>query len=120
MEYITQLYVTGQGAKLAQEIPRMVQDPRYAFCDFETELNKKGNILLESGRGPEIQGSIQVFSMIMQLYPNSAMTYKNLGKAYLKLGDTKKATELLNKAISLDTNGEQGNAAKEVLLQISN
>ncbi|WP_299180111.1 tetratricopeptide repeat protein [uncultured Aquimarina sp.] len=120
MEYITQLYVTGQGAKLAQEIPRMVQDPRYAFCDFETELNKKGNILLESGRGPEIQGSIQVFSMIMQLYPNSAMTYKNLGKAYLKLGDTKKATELLNKAISLDTNGEQGKAAKEVLLQILN
>lgn len=120
MEYITQLYITGQGAKLAQVLPQMVQDPRYSFCDFETELNKKGNILLESGRMPEIQGSIQVFSMIMQMYPNSAMTYKNLGRAYLKVGDTKKATELLNKAISLDIDGEHGKAAKKTLLAISN
>lgn len=120
MEYITQLYITGQGAKLAQVLPQMIQDPRYAFCDFETELNKKGNILLESGRMPEIQGSIQVFSMIMQMYPNSAMTYKNLGRAYLKVGDTKKATELLNKAISLDIDGEHAKAAKNALLAISN
>ncbi|WP_299601395.1 tetratricopeptide repeat protein [uncultured Aquimarina sp.] len=120
MEYITQLYITGQGAKLAQVLPQMVQDPRYAFCDFETELNKKGNILLESGRMPEVQGSIQVFSMIMQMYPNSAMTYKNLGRAYLKVGDTKKATELLNKAITLDTDGEHAKAAKKTLLTISN
>ncbi|WP_299896685.1 tetratricopeptide repeat protein [uncultured Aquimarina sp.] len=120
MEYITQLYITGQGAKLAQVLPQMVQDPRYAFCDFETELNKKGNILLESGRMAEVQGSIQVFSMIMQMYPNSAMTYKNLGRAYLKVGDIKKATELLNKAISLDTDGEHAKAAKKTLLTISN
>ncbi|GAA0721421.1 hypothetical protein GCM10009430_22670 [Aquimarina litoralis] len=120
MEYITQLYITGQGAKLAQVLPQMVQDPRYAFCDFETELNKKGNILLESGRMAEVQGSIQVFSMIMQMYPNSAMTYKNLGRAYLKVGDTKKATELLNKAISLDIDGEHAKAAKKTLLAISN
>ncbi|MGY3794659.1 tetratricopeptide repeat protein [Aquimarina sp. 433] len=120
MEYITQLYITGQGAKLAQELPKMIQDPRYAFCDFETELNKKGNILLESGRMPEVQGSIQVFSMIMQMYPNSAMTYKNLGRAYLKVGDTKKATELLNKAISLDIDGEHAKAAKKTLLTLSN
>jgi len=120
MEYITELYTTGQAQKLAQELPKMIQDPRYAFCDFETELNKKGNILLQSGRMQEVQGSIQVFSMISQLFPNSALTYKNLGEAYTAIQDTDKAKAVLQKAISLDTNGKIGKAAKELLSQITN
>ncbi|KAA1242511.1 S41 family peptidase [Aquimarina sp. RZ0] len=118
MEYITDLYVSGQTQKLAEELPKMIQDPRYAFCDFETELNKKGNILLQSGRVPQIQGSIQIFSMISQLFPNSASTYKHLGEAYTALQDTHKAREVLKKAISLDINGKIGKAAKEMLLEI--
>lgn len=120
IEYITELYLSGQAQKLAEELPKMVQDPRYVFCDFETELNKKGNLLLQSGRTPQVQGSIQVFSMIIQLYPNSAMTYKNLSLAYLKLGDTQKAKELLHKTISLDSDGDIGKAAKEMLKTIKN
>ncbi len=119
MEYITELYVSGQAQKLAEELPKMIQDPRYAFCDFETELNKKGNLLLQSGRVPEIQASIQVFSMISQLFPNSAKTYKNLSQAYLKLGDTQKAIAILKKTISLDADGDIGKAAKEILSQIT-
>ncbi|PWL38894.1 hypothetical protein DKG77_11710 [Flagellimonas aquimarina] len=118
MDYITKLYVTGQTQKLGEELPKMIQDPRYAFCDFETELNKKGNLLLQSGRTPEVQASIQVFSMITQLFPNSASTYKNLGEAYTVLKDTHKAKEVLEKAISLDTNGKISKAAKEMLLEI--
>src|SRR5690606_22994942 len=113
MDYITDLYLSGQAQKLAEELPKMIQDPLYAFCDFETELNKKGNLLLQSGRIPEVQASVQVFSMISQLFPNSAITYKNLGEAYTALQDTHKAREVLKKAISLDTNGKINNAAKE-------
>ena len=120
MDYITDLYVSGQAQKLAEELPKMIQDPRYAFCDFETELNKKGNLLLQSGRLPEVQASIQVFSTIIQLFPNSAITYKNLGEAYIVLKDTHKAKEALEKAISLDTNEKIGKAAKEMLLKIMN
>jgi hypothetical protein len=118
MDYITDLYVSGQTQKLAEELPKMIQDPRYAFCDFETELNKKGNLLLQSGRVPEVQASIQVFSSILQFFPNSANTYKNLSQAYLKAGDTQKAIELLKKTIALDTDGEIGKNAKELLNEI--
>ncbi|WP_109301009.1 tetratricopeptide repeat protein [Aquimarina sp. AU474] len=117
MEYITELYVSGQAQKLAQELPKMIQDPRYVFCDFETELNKKGNLLLQTGHVPQIQASIQVFSSILQFFPNSASTYKNLGAAYTALQDTDKAREVLKKAISLDPDGDIGKATKEMLLQ---
>ncbi len=118
MDYITDLYLSGQAQKLAEELPKMIQDPLYAFCDFETELNKKGNLLLQSGRIPEVQASVQVFSMISQLFPNSAITYKNLGEAYTAIQDTHKAKEALKKAISLDTNGKISNAAEGMLLEI--
>lgn len=118
MDYITDLYLSGQAQKLAEELPKMIQDPLYAFCDFETELNKKGNLLLQSGRIPEVQASVQVFSMISQLFPNSAITYKNLGEAYTAIQDTHKSKEALKKAISLDTNGKISNAAEGMLLEI--
>ncbi len=120
MDYVISLFLSGQAQKLMEELPKMIQDPLYAFCDFETELNKLGNILLQTGRKEQIQASTQVFSMILQLFPNSAFTHKNLGEAYLKLGNTQKAKELLNKAISLDTNGNIGKAAKKMLLEIRN
>ncbi|MFK7748098.1 MAG: hypothetical protein AB8B65_06895 [Kordia sp.] len=120
MQYITDLFTTGKVQELTQALPKMIQDPRYSFCDFETELNTRGLLLLNSGRTQEVQASIQVFSMISQLFPTSAITYKNLGHAYVKLGNTQKATALLNKAISLDLDGEIGKAAKHILLEITN
>jgi len=116
--YIANLYVSGQGQKMAEELPRMMQDPRYAFCDFDAGLNKLGNILLQTGRVEQIQASVQVFSMIAQLYPNSANTYKNLGAAFNALQNTPKAKEALQKAISLDPNGDSGKAAKALLLEL--
>ncbi len=118
MEYITDLYLSGQTEKLATELPKMIQDPLYEFCDFEAELNKSGNFLMQTGRIPQIQASVQVFLMVSQLFPNSAITYKNLGKAYTLLHDTNNAKASLKKAISLDTNGIISKAAKEMLLDI--
>ncbi len=118
IEYITDLYISGKTQKLAEELPKMIQDPRYDFCDFETELNKKGNLLLQSGRMPEVRASIQVFSMILQLFPNSASTYKNLGEAYIMIQDAQKAREMLKKAISLDPHGKIGLAATKLLSEI--
>lgn len=120
MDYVIDLYLSGQTQKLGEELPKMIQDPLYAFCDFETELNKLGNILLQTGRAQQIQASIQVFSMILQLFPNSAMTYINLSQSHLKLGNTQKAKELLHKTISLDSDGEIGKVAKGLLSEITN
>lgn len=118
MDYVISLFLSGQAQKLMEELPKMIQDPLYAFCDFETELNKLGNILLQTGRKEQVQASTQVFSMILQLFPNSAFTHKNLGEANLKLGNTQKAKELLHKAITLDSEGHISKVAKEILLEI--
>ncbi len=120
MRYIVDLFISGQTQKMITELDKMIKDPRYAFFDFETELNKVGNILLQTGRKPQIQASIQVFSMIAKLFPNSAITYKNLSQSYLQLGNTQKAKELLHKTIALDHDGEQGQAAKALLSEITN
>ena len=119
MEYISSLFISGQVEKLAVELPKMIHDPNYAFCDFETELNKKGNLLLQSGRVPEIQASVQVFASITQLFPNSARSYRNLGEAYLKLGAMQNAESSLQKAIALDSDGKISKSAKELLAQIT-
>ncbi len=119
MDYVVSLYLSGQTQKLAEELPKMIQDPLYAFYDFETGLIKLGNMLLQSGRVPQIQASIQVFSMILELFPNSANAYKYLGKSYVAMGETQKANEALKKAISLDSDGEIGKKAKEILENIN-
>lgn len=118
MDYVVSLYLSGQTQKLAEELPKMIQDPLYAFYDFETGLLALGNILLQSGRTPQIQASIQVFSMVLGLFPNSANAYKYLGESYVAAGEIQNAKEALKKAISLDSDGEIGKSAKEVLVGI--
>ncbi len=118
MDYIVNLYLSGQSQKLAEELPKMIQNPLYAFCNFEKELIKIGNILLQSGRVPQVQASIQLFSMVLQLFPNSANAHKYLGESYIAIGETKKAKEVLKKAISIDTNGKISKIAKEMLNNI--
>ncbi len=120
VHYIASLYVSGQAQKMAEELPKMMQDPLYAFCDFEGGLNKLGNILLQSGRKPQIQMAINVFSMVSQLFPNSAITYKKLGESYIAAGEPKKAEEVLKKVMSLDTDGDIGKVAKQMLVELTN
>ncbi|RKN79289.1 tetratricopeptide repeat protein [Ulvibacterium marinum] len=118
MRYITDLFLAGKMQELAQEVPKMVEDPRYTFFDFETELGKAGLHLAKSGRTEGVQAAIGILSFVTQLFPNSANSWKNLAQAYLKAGDTEKAIEFLEKTISLDLNGEIGKSAREMLQQI--
>lgn len=120
MQYIIDLYLAGKMQELAEEVPKMVKDPRYGFVDFETGLSKTGHFLMNTGRMEQVQGAIQVFSFVTQVFPNSANSWKNLGEAYLKAGDKNQAIEFLEKAISLDSNGEIGKSAKEMLKEFKN
>ncbi len=118
LQYITDLYIAGNMTELATKVPKMVQDPRYAFVDFETELSKTGHRLLSISRAEEVQAAIQVFSFITQLFPNSPNTWKNLAEGYIKAGDNKKAINLLRKTISMDSDGKIGKRSKEMLDKI--
>ncbi|WP_254884037.1 tetratricopeptide repeat protein [Aquimarina sp. TRL1] len=120
MDYVIHLYLSGQTQKLAEELPKMIQDPLYAFFDFENGLLKVGNILLQSGRAPQIQASIQVFSMVLGLFPDSASAHTYLGRSYIALGQPEKAAAVLHKAISLDTDGEIRKVATTLLSELSN
>ena len=119
IHHVVDLFTEGDIPKMVRELTEMVQDPRYASTDFEVELNRLGNMLLQTGRKEQIQVSTQMFSMIAQYFPESALTYKNLGNAYLQLGDTEKAKELLNKSIALDKNGKFTKSAKALLSEIA-
>lgn len=116
MEYMTNLFLTGQIEKLKTEASTMVKDPKYQFFDFEDEFNKAGYNLLGSG---QMQEAIFVFTMITELFPDSPNAWDSLGEGYLKAGDKAKATELYNKAITMDPDGTTGKNAREMLRTIS-
>jgi tetratricopeptide (TPR) repeat protein len=116
MQYITQLFTTGQVDKLKTEAARMVRDPKYKFFDFEGQFNKAGYNVLGSGQTTE---AIFVFQMVADLYPESANAWDSLAEAYLKAGNKEKALEYYNKAIIMDPNGATGTNAKNMIKKIN-
>lgn len=117
MQYMTELFTTGQIEKLKTEASRMVKDSRYKFFDFEGELNKAGYNVL--GR-MQTKEAIFIFQMIADLFPESANAWDSLAEAYLKAGDKTKALEFYNKALKMDPNGETGKHASEMIKEINN
>ncbi|MCW5519446.1 tetratricopeptide repeat protein [Aureitalea sp. L0-47] len=115
MEYMTMLYTSGQQEKLATEVPKMVQDPRYKFFDFEGELNNAGYRQLTRG---DHQTGIAIFSFITQIFPDSANAWDSLAEGYMEAGDLEKAKELYNKALSMDPDGPTGKNASMMLKKI--
>ncbi|NAS29922.1 tetratricopeptide repeat protein [Flavobacteriaceae bacterium R38] len=115
MEHIRTLFMKGDIKKMQNDIVKMMQDPRYKFFDFEGKFISSGKLLMNQGQYPH---AIGLFSFVAQMFPTSADAYQNLGRAYLKVGDTKKATELLQKAIALDTSGNIGKNAIKILSSI--
>ena len=117
MQYLTELFTTGQIEKLQTEAANMVKDPRYKFFDFEGEFNKAGYNVLGSGQTKE---AIFVFQMISDLFPDSANACDSLAEAYLKAGDKAKALEYYNKALKMDPGGETGKHASDMIKEINN
>ena len=116
MQYLTELFTTGQIEKLKTEAAQMVKDPKYKFFDFEGEINKAGYNVLGSGQTKE---AIFIFQMVTDLFPDSANAWDSLAEGYLKAGDKVKALEYYNKAIKMDPNGEIGKHASEMIRQIN-
>ncbi|MEY8021794.1 tetratricopeptide repeat protein [Muriicola sp. SD30] len=115
MRYFTELFTSGQADKIQPEAERMLEDPHYAFFEFEEEFNKAGYNLLGQQSYEE---AIYVFQINTSLFPESANAWDSLAEAYWKAGNTSKAKELYNKAIELDPEGDIGKHAREMLLEI--
>lgn len=118
LDYIVELYLSGQNEKMGAELSKMMHDPNYAFYDFEAGLIGLGNVLLQSKRSPQIQAAIQVFTMITQVFPDSAKAYNYLGESYAAADDIPNAKEAFKKAIEIDNQGNEGQSAKANLTQM--
>ena len=59
---------------------------------------------MDQGMKGNYSGAIQIFSRLIQSYPNYADAYYNRGLAKTKLGDKQGAIADYNKAIEIDTN----------------
>lgn len=118
LDYIVDLYLSGQTEKMGIELHNMMQDPNYAFYDFEAGLIGLGNMLLQSKRAPQIQAAIQVFTMITQTFTDSAKAYNYLGESYVAAGNVSKAKQAFTKAIALGNQSTEGQSAKTKLTQL--
>ena len=116
MEYMTNLFLTGQVEKLKTDAATMVKDPKYRFFDFEGQFNSVGYNVLGSGQTKE---ALFIFQMVADLYPDSPNAWDSLAEAHLKVGDKTKAIEYYNKAIRMDPDGETGMNAKRMINQIN-
>ena len=99
MQYMSELFTTGQIAKLKVDVAKMINDPNYKFFDFENKLSTVGSNLLESG---QTKNAVFVFQMISGFFPNSSKTLNNLADSYLKIGNKAEALKSYNKVIQLN------------------
>lgn len=116
MQYMTELFTTGQIEKLQSEAALMVKDPKYKFFDFEGQFNKAGYNILGSG---QLKEAIFVFQMVANLFPDSPNAWDSLAESYMKAGDKTKALEYYNKALKMDPKGATGENAKKMINQIN-
>jgi tetratricopeptide (TPR) repeat protein len=105
MGHLTELFMSGNMEQLQKDALQMISDPNYRFFDFEDNFNTTGYRLLDRGQQQE---ALFVFDMVTKFFPESPNAWDSLAEAYLKMGDTQKATELYNKVIQMDPDGPAG------------
>ena len=97
-------------AALQNQINDMrLKNPRFVS---ENDLNNLGYIILNNKK---IDDAIKIFSLIVELYPESPDAFDSLGEAYLKDGQTELAIRYYQRSFEL--NPENDNA-KKVLEQL--
>ncbi len=116
MNHMTNLFLTGKIEQLKIDVARMIKDPNYRFFKFESELNKAGYQLLESG---DHQNAIFVFQLITAFYPDSVNAWFNLAEGHFKAVQKDKAIEFYNKVIAMDPDGITGRNASKMLKRIA-
>ncbi len=85
---------------------------RGAYDFGESSLNSLGYELLGKD---DAAGAIRIFTLNTEEFPNSANAWDSLGEAFVKAGDTKKATECYEKSLKLNPESE---SAREALKKI--
>ncbi|MBT8219011.1 MAG: hypothetical protein KJP00_04270 [Bacteroidia bacterium] len=115
MQHMTDLFMAGEKEKLGETAAKIVNDPKYRFFDFEGEFNTAGYNVLNSG---DAKTAIEIFGFVVRLFPDSANAWDSFAEAHWKAGEIEKAKEYYNKAISIDPDGNVGDNARKMLVEI--
>jgi hypothetical protein len=112
MDHLTELFTSGRVGEVKPEAARMINDPKYTFFDFESELDKVGANLLKGNR---LEEAMFVYSMTSEFFPESARIWIGFGEVHEKQGDSESAIRAYEKAVELDPTGEAGREASKRL-----
>ena len=115
MEYLTELYMSGKQELIFPEAKRLTQDPKHRYFPFEQRLNQAGYNMLNNS---QFEPALLILQLNTVLFPELANTWDSLGEAYWRSGDTPKAVEMYEKAISLDPHGSVGENSRMMLKRI--
>jgi tetratricopeptide (TPR) repeat protein len=110
--HLEELFMEGKVEELTKTAHAYVKDPRYRYYDFEDRINNAGYQLMGTERYKEARF---VFELNAELFANSANCWDSLAESCWRMGDTDKATEYYNKAISMDPDGPTGENARKML-----
>jgi hypothetical protein len=98
-------YLTKQGEALAnQQFAEAIRIGEQAIAAGNISVELFGQQGAAYGANGQHQKALEMFQKVLQLDPNSAQGYLNMGYAYQGLGDTANANASFEKAYSLDSN----------------
>jgi hypothetical protein len=98
-------YLTKQGEALAnQQFAEAIRIGEQAIAAGNISVELFGQQGAAYGANGQHQKALEMFQKVLQLDPNSAQGYLNMGYAYQGLGDTANTNASFEKAYSLDSN----------------
>jgi tetratricopeptide (TPR) repeat protein len=98
-------YLTKQGEALAnQQFAEAIRIGEQAIAAGNISVELFGQQGAAYGANGQHQKALEMFQKVLQLDPNSAQGYLNMGYAYQGLGDTANTNTSFEKAYSLDSN----------------
>ncbi len=112
MNYMYELFSSGQVERLKAETTRMANDSNYDSFDFEGELRYVGNSLLNRDQKDD---ALLIFQFITELYPESSDAWNDLGDNYFKMSNKKEALKAYKKVLKLNLDSEAIQYAKEMI-----
>ncbi|MEM8928660.1 MAG: hypothetical protein AAGC45_10685 [Bacteroidota bacterium] len=113
--YLLNLFDDDKVEEARKEMRHMVDEPAYAFFDFERELSNKAFILL----GNDNDKALFLFELTTLAFPESQNSWVNLAQAQLEIGNYGDAKSSCEKALLIPKEGGASNKAKRMLKEIN-
>ena len=111
--YLIELEIKSSGLEAGlKKYRELKSDPDNKRQFFENDFNGLGYRLMGSGK---IKEAIEIFKIMVEMYPESANAYDSLGEAYMNNGDKEQALKNYKKSLELNPGNSN---AREMLKRL--